>query len=336
MIYKLISVGKKWESIIVLFIFISILMGWKLSPHFLNTENLMNQTRNFIVVGFLAIGLAPVVIAGEIDLSGESILVICAVIMGLLFEQGVNIWEASIVAVVLGSTIGLLNGILIAIFGLPSLVVTLAGLISFRGLAYVILGDQPITGFPNSFVALGNGNIGSTLIPESLAIFGIVSAILFVMLHRSIWGRRLYAIGSNSASAALSGISLRQVRISTFVFSGAMAGCASVTLAARYASVRADMATGVLLSVLTVVLLGGISIFGGSGNLGGVLLSLVLVGLIQNGMSLANIAEEGQNLIIGALLIAAVIIPRLLSNITGSGFSAPKNLISEDRQTQKG
>jgi rhamnose transport system permease protein len=325
MLNKIISAAGRWESILVLFILVAAVLGWALSPHFLNTENLWSQSRSFIVVGFLALGLAPVVVTGNIDLSGESVLAICAVILGLLYKQGVNVWEACVVVVILGSLIGLLNGVLTAVFGLPSLVVTLASLISFRGLAYVILGEHPIAGFPDSFVALGNGNLGATLIPQSLVAFGTVSLVIFVMLHLTIWGRRLYAIGANPASAALSGVPVRRMQISAFVLSGALAGCASILLAARYNSVRADVATGVLLSVLTVVLLGGISIFGGSGNLGGLLLSLVLVGLIQNGMSLANIAEEGQHLIVGALLIAAVVIPRLISGLGSHRLSQQRS-----------
>lgn len=331
MLNKIFSAAGKWESILVLFIFVSILLGWALSPHFLNTENLWSQSRSFIVIGFLALGLAPVVVTGNIDLSGESVLAICAVTLGLLYKQGINVWEACVVVVLLGSIIGLLNGVLTAVLGLPSLVVTLATLISFRGLAYVILEERPIAGFPDSFVALGNGNLGSTLIPQSLAAFGVVSLVIFVMLHLTIWGRRLYAIGANPASAAMSGVPVRAIQISAFVLSGALAGCASILLAARYNSVRADVATGLLLSVLTVVLLGGISIFGGSGNLGGVFLSLILVGLIQNGMSLANIAEEAQHLIVGALLIAAVIIPRLTSALGRFHLLSQRGLVRPDQ-----
>jgi rhamnose transport system permease protein len=313
MINKIISVAGKWETILVLFIIISIILGGVLSPHFLNTENLLNQTRSFIVVGFLALGLTVVIVTGEIDLSGESILALCAVVLGLLYRHGVNIWAASIMIVMLGSIVGAMNGMLTVFFKLPSLVVTLASLIAFRGLAFVLLERYPIAGFPEPFVQLGNGNIGSTQIPQSLVVFGIASIVVFIMLHLTIWGRRLYAIGANPVSAALSGVPIRWTKISTFILSGTMAGCATIMLAARYDSVRADAGQGLLLSILTVVLLGGVSIFGGSGNLGGVILSLILVGLIQNGMSLANIFSEAQKLIIGILLILAVIIPRLIS-----------------------
>jgi len=313
MINKLISLVGKWETILVLLIVIAIFLGSALSPFFLTTDNLLSQTRSFIVVGFLALGLTTVVITGDIDLSGESILATCAVVMGLLFERGVNIWIAILLAILLGLLIGLMNGILIVVFGLPSLVVTLASLISFRGLAFVLLERRPITGFPDSYLALGNGNIGATQIPQTLAVFAVAVFIVFILLHLTVWGRRLFAIGTNSKSAALSGVPINYIRISAFILSGTMAGCAAVVLAARFGSVRADAGQGLILSVLTVVLLGGISIFGGSGNLTGVILSLVLVGLIQNGMSLANIASEAQNLLIGFLLIVTVTIPRFVS-----------------------
>jgi rhamnose transport system permease protein len=310
---KLASIIGKWEAILVVLIVIAIILGSALSPFFLKTDNLLSQTRSFIVVGFLALGLTAVVITGEIDLSGESILATCVVVLGLLFERGVNIWVACFLVILLGTLIGFMNGFLTVVFGLPSLVVTLASLISFRGLAFVLLERRPITGFPESFLNLGNGNIGATQIPQTLVVFSVAVVFVFILLHLTVWGRRLFAIGTNPNSAALSGVPIRYIKISTFVLSGAMAGCAAVALAARFGSVRADAGQGLILSVLTVVLLGGISIFGGSGSLAGVILSLVLVGLIQNGMSLANIASEAQNLVIGFLLIITVIIPRFIS-----------------------
>lgn len=313
MINKNVIILGKWELIVFILIVVAIGLGSSLSPHFLNSDNLLSQTRSFIVVGFLALGLTAVVITGNIDLSGESILAICAVVLGLLFEKGVNIWAASFLIVLLGILIGLLNGTLTVVFGLPSLVVTLASLISFRGLAFVLLERRPITGFPAAFVSLGNGTVGSSQIPQSLVVFATAAVLVFVLLHLTVWGRRVFAIGANPISASISGLPIRRIRISTFVLSGAMAACATVMLAARFGSVRADAGQGLILSVLTVVLLGGISIFGGSGNLSGVILSLILVGLIQNGMSLANIASEAQNLLIGFLLIVTVIIPRVLA-----------------------
>lgn len=303
----------RWDLVLFGLIVVALVAGSLLSPFFLNFDNLLSQTRDLMVIGFLALGLMPIVVMGDIDLSGESILAVCAVTLGLMFEAEVDIWVAAGLIVVLGGLIGTANGLLTVLLRIPSLVVTLATLISLRGLAFVLVEDRPIVGFGESFVALGNGSVDNTAIPQSLLAFLAVVIPVWCILNLSVAGRWLYAIGSNAASARLSGIPVGGVRVAAFAFSGTMAGCAAVILAAHYDSVRADAAQGAVLSVLTVVLLGGVSIFGGVGNLGGVLLSLVLVGLVQNGMRLANISAEPQALVIGSLLIFSVVIPRIFS-----------------------
>lgn len=304
--------GRHWEFVLAVLIVLALVAGWALSPFFLTADNLLSQTRDLMVIGFLALGLTPVVVMGEIDLSGESNLAVCAITLGLLFEQHVNIWLASAAAIGLGAIIGALNGALIVTLRLPSLIVTLATLISLRGLAFVLVEERPIAGFPAAFVALGNQTVDGTLAPQSLAVFLIVALPIWFVLSATVFGRWLYAIGSNAKAARLSGIPNEHVRLAVFTFAGAMAGCAAVILAAHYNSVRADAAQGAVLNVLTVVLLGGVSIFGGSGSLGAVLMSLALIGLIENGMRLADIPAEPQALVIGGLLIFSVVIPRLL------------------------
>jgi rhamnose transport system permease protein len=326
---KLAILFRRWEVTLFFLILIAVIVGASLSPYFLNAENLLSQTRSFIVIGMLDLGLTIVVVLGEIDLSGESILAVCAVILGLLFESGVNIWLGSFSIFILGGMLGGINGLIVGKLKLPSLVVTLASLIAYRGLAFVILERRPITGFPAGFVALGNGSIGSTQIPQSLLLFFLVASLVHILLHSTIYGRRMFAIGSNARAAELSGLSLGRTRILAFSFSGALAGLGAVMLAARFDSVRADAAQGALLSAITAVLLGGVSIFGGSGTVFGVVLSLVLVGLLQNGMRLANIAAEVQQMIIGGLLIAAVIIPRLMT-LLGDRFEMGRFRTSSD------
>lgn len=314
--HKTAGIAGRWEIVLVGLIAVALVAGSLLSPFFLNVDNLLSQTRDLMVIGFLAIGLVPVVLMGDIDLSGEAILGVCAVSIGLMFETGMSIWLAALLAVALGAAIGCMNGVLTVALKLPSLVVTLATLISLRGVAFVLVEDRPITGFGDTFVALGNGSVGSTAIPQSLVIFLLVVIPIWCALNLSVVGRWVYAIGSNRGTAEFTGIPVNAVRVAALTLSGAMAGCASVILAAHYDSVRADAAQGAVLSVLTVVLLGGVSIFGGSGNLGGVLLSLILVGLLQNGMRLANVAAEPQALVLGGLLIFSVVIPQVFSTMS--------------------
>jgi rhamnose transport system permease protein len=302
----------RWEFVLAVLIALALLAGSALSPFFLTLDNLLDQTRDLMLVGFLALGLTPVVVMGEIDLSGEANLAVCAVTLGLLFEQQVNIWLASAIAIGLGAVIGALNGALIVALRLPSLIITLSTLISLRGLAFVLVEERPIAGFPGAFVALGNQTVLGTAVPQSLIAFLVLALPTWFVLSATVLGRWVYAIGANANTARLSGVPNDRVRLAVFTFSGAMAGCAAVILAAHYDSVRADAAQGAVLNVLTVVLLGGVSIFGGIGSLGAVILSLVLIGLIQNGMRLADIPAEPQALVIGGLLILSVVIPRLL------------------------
>lgn len=310
---RLLRHGAQWEVVLVGLIIAAIVAGSWLSPFFLNVGNLLGQTRSSVVVGLLALGLACVVVTGEIDLSGESILAVSAVTLGLLWEAGVPIWLAAVLVVLLATAIGAVNGILVAVARLPSLVVTLGTLIALRGFAYVLLEDRPVTGFPAGFVALSNGTLFGTVVPTALVLFIAVALIIGTLVHLTVWGRWLYAIGSNRATAEISGVPVAWVTLSSFALSGCLAGLAGVMLAARFASVRADMATGALLSGLTVVLLGGISIAGGSGRILGVVLSLALVGLVDDGLSLANISDDAQQLVLGTLLIAAVLVPRFIA-----------------------
>lgn len=308
----LFRVARRWETILILLIILSLFWLASLSPHFLALDNLMRQTRAVVVIGILALGLTPVVLAAEIDLSGESILAVCAVTFGLLFEGGLDVWTAALLTVLLGAVMGLINGLLVGVLNLPSLAVTLGTLIGYRGLAFVILERRPISGFPSAFTSLGTGTFGNTAVPNALLILLALAALVGAVLHATTYGRRLYAIGHNRQTARFSGVPVNGMRVQAFVFSGACAGFGAVMLAARFGSVRADAGTGLILDIVAAVLLGGVSIFGGVGTVGGVLLALLLIGLLRNGMSLANLPGEIQSIVIGSLLFAAVIIPHVI------------------------
>lgn len=297
-----------WELVIAGLIAVALVAGQMLSPYFLTIDNLLSQTRDLVVIGLLAVALIPVIVAGDIDLSGESILGLSAVCFGLLYESGIDAGTAALIVVALGALIGAFNGALVIGLGLPSLVVTLATLISLRGLAYVLLERRPISAFPDWLVGLGNSTVPGTPLPQSLLVLIAVAAAVAVVLRATVFGRWVYAIGGNALAARYSGVPNQLVRFCSFGFSGAVAALAAIIAAGRFDSVRADTGEGIVLSVLTVVLLGGVSIFGGSGGVVGVMLALVLIGLIQNAMSLANIGVELQALVIGALLIISVIL----------------------------
>jgi len=310
-----LSVLARWETNLWIAIAVVLIYGTVASPAFMNAGNLLDQARPSLVLGLLSLGMFVVILTGEIDLSVTSSLGIAAVSMGLLFDAGIPLIVASIMAVLIGAVIGCVNGLLVARLGFPSLIVTLGMLIALRGVCFLLLEDRPITGFPDEFTALGNSTITGTSIPWALVVLVAATFAFAWLVHWTLWGRWVYFVGANQVTARFSGVPVTGIKFSVFVISGACAGLAAVMLTSMYASVRADSGDGMLLGVLTVVLLGGVSIFGGRGTLVGVISALILVALLRNAMGLINVPAEIQELVVGLLLIAAVAASTLTSHV---------------------
>jgi rhamnose transport system permease protein len=187
--------------------------------------------------------------------------------------------------------------------------VTLGTLALFRGLAQVVLGPRGVSNFPPEFTTLGFGYVPGTLIPWPFVIFLSLALVFGIVLHRTWIGRQVYAIGKNAEAAGFSGVRVRRVRISLFVLSGVIAALAGVILTSRLSSARADAGTGMTLTVVTVVLLGGVNIFGGRGTIPGVVLAVLIVAVMQNALRLAQVSVEVQSIALGLLLILSVVIP---------------------------
>ena len=254
-----------------------------------------------------------IIINGEIDLSVASIMALAACVTAYLFEQGMSMQLAIVAALMTGVLCGLNNGFWSAYIGLPSLVVTLAGLIGYSGAARVLLEDKSITGFPQWFNDLGQKPMVG---PFTLAIllFVVLVVLAVVLLQSSGFGRYIYVIGNNANVARYSGVKVKRVKMTLFVISGFISALAGVLLAARLGAVRGNTAEGFELDIITMVLLGGVSSFGGTGTLVGVFLSILVVLNLRNGMSLVNITGETQTGVIGALLILSVLIPNMARN----------------------
>jgi rhamnose transport system permease protein len=202
-----------------------------------------------------------------------------------------------------------MNGLLVARAGLPSLVVTLGTLALFRGLALIVLGPRGISDFPDAFTELGFGRVPGTPIPWPFVIFIALAVLLGIVLHRTWIGRQIYAIGKNAGAARYSGVRVTRVKIGLFVLSGLIASLAGIILTSRLSSARADAGAGMTLTVVTVVLLGGVNIFGGSGTIPGVALAVIAVAVMQNALRLASVTVEVQSIALGLLLILSVVIP---------------------------
>lgn len=295
----------RWETILVVLIIGAMIVSTNISPFF-REQNFLDIIKPFAAIGLMTLGLSLVVIAGEIDISVTSMLALSAVIFATSWSNGVPLVLACVLALLTGAGLGLFNGVLVAVFNLPSLAVTLGTLAAYRGLAFVILTTEGVTDFPEGFVQIGFGNIGSTAIPAAVVVLLIAAIIFGVLLHATRFGRNLFTIGSNRVAAKFSGIPVRTVRLLAFVISGVMSAAAGLIYAGFFNTVRADVASENLLDVVTAVVLGGVNIFGGSGSVPGVIFSLVLIAIMRRGMGLANISSPVQSMVIGILLIVAI------------------------------
>ena len=316
---------RSWESFLLLVFVALFALNTLASPYFLTVQNQINLFQLSIEKVIVAVIMTLVIINGEIDLSVASIMGLAACAFGWLFQAGVPAQWAIVLVLLLGVACGAFNAFWIAWAGIPSLVVTLAMLIAYRGLARVLVEDRGITGFPDWFDALGQNAILGPL-PLSMIIFFALIGLFWLVLHWTTFGRKVYFIGSNRNVAEYSGIEVRQVKAWLFTMSGLISALAGLLFAARVGAVRGDVALGFELDIITIVLLGGVSIFGGTGTITGTLLAILIVLNVRNGMALANITGHLQTGALGILLILSVMVPtiqetasRLLKKISGSG-----------------
>ena len=306
-----IALLARWESLLVVALAGLVVLGNALSPFFLTPGNFSNLIAALMEVAIMALPMTLIIVAGEIDLSVESMAGLASAILGFLWAAGVPLWIGIPIVLVIGALGGLLNGLLVARGGLPSLVVTLGTLALFRGLALIVLGPRGISDFPAAFTELGFGHVPGTLIPWPFVIFLGLAVMLGVVLHRTWIGRQIFAIGKNSGASRYSGVRVTRIRVGLFVLSGLIAALAGIILTSRLSSARADAGQGMTLTVVTVVLLGGVNIFGGSGSIAGVVLAVLAVAVMQNALRLAHVTVEVQSVALGSLLILSVVIPSL-------------------------
>jgi len=311
---------KRWEWMLVGLILLDVLLNTRLSPFFLDARNLSRTSSDFMEIGLMMLPMVFIIITGNIDLSIASNMGMSASFMGLLHNLGVNIWVAALAGLLLGTLGGFLNGVLVARVKLPALVVTLGTYAFYRGIAYGFLGDQAARGYPKAFTYFGQGKVFGTLIPFSVALFVILAIGFGLVLHRTTFGRYLFAIGNNENATLYSGVPVARIKFIIYTLSGFMAALAGLILAARFGSTRPDIGTGLELSVITAVVLGGVDINGGRGTMIGAVLSLLLIGLMRFGMGLLNIQGQVQGVVIGLLLILSI----LLHGIAGQVSSIRK------------
>ena len=299
-----------WESFLCFVLILTISVNALNSDAFLSIDNQINLFTLSIEKVIIALIMAFIIINAEIDLSVASMMGLAACALGWLVDAGVSMPTALAICLLIGMLGGLFNGFWVTFMNLPSLVVTLAMLIGFRGLARVLVEDRSIRVFPSWFEELGQQPILGPL-PLAVIIFFLLLILAVVVLRFTGFGRYVYVIGINKDMARYSGINVKAVKLILFTLAGLISALAGILFAARLGSVRGDMGLGFELDIITMVLLGGVSIFGGSGSIYGVILSILIVLYLRNGMSLSNITGHLQTGVIGLLLILSAMVPNL-------------------------
>jgi len=321
----------QWEWLLVL-IFIAVnVVNSTLSPYYLTLDTFLSTPQTFLDMAFLVMPMTMVIILGMIDISVASTAALAAVIMAVCFHAGLPMPLAVVLNLAVATACGLVNGILITRFKeLSSVIVTLATMIIYRGIAYVILTDQASGDFPKWYSSLGWGSVGK--VPIILIAFAICAVVFGVLLHKTSFGRRIYAIGNNLTAARYSGVKTDAIIVTVFVLTGLMAGFTSLFLTSRMGSTRPNVAQGYELSVIAMVVLGGVSTSGGKGRIGGPLLAIFIIGFLNYGLGLVNIQAQSLLIIVGLLLILSVLVLnlRFRGRAQRSVPSAPKPVDSSE------
>jgi rhamnose transport system permease protein len=305
----------RWEALIVALIVCTAVLGQSLSSNFLTTDNFSFASADLVEIALMALPLALIIVAAEIDLSIASVLGLSSALMGELWNAGWPIEYILPFVLVVGALAGAFNGLLVTRLGLPSLAVTIGTLALYRGLALVVLGDLAVADFPAFWTNLAIDTVPGTPIPYPILLFGILAVLFGVLLHRTSFGRSVYAIGANEEAAYFSGIRVKRVKMWLFTMSGAVAALAGAVYTLRLSSARADSGTGFELVVVAAVVLGGVSIFGGTGTIVGVVLALVLLGGLRNALTLGQISQEWVTVVTGLLLIGSVLVPNIVRRV---------------------
>jgi rhamnose transport system permease protein len=315
----------QWEWMLILVFLLVMIINTNLSPYFLNGVGLRDATMIFLDKAFIVFPMVMIMILRDIDISVGSTVALSSVVMATLYNSlGVPMEAAIVICLLVGALCGLINGILIVKFKeLSAVIVTLGTMILYRGLAYVILEDQAAGDFPEWFSFFGWGHVAG--IPFILLVFILFAVGFTLLLHKTTFGRQIFAMGNNPTASRFSGVQVDKVKVIVFVLAGLMAAITAIFLASRMGSTRPNVATMYELDVIAMVALGGISTAGGKGRMIGAIIAIFIIGYLQYGLGLINIASQTMLVIVGILLIVSVAIPKLNLKESFSKFTKKKN-----------
>ncbi|OIJ87009.1 ATPase [Streptomyces sp. MUSC 14] len=306
----------RWDTVVGALLIVLLLLSFGFVDGFANALNLSFLIGNTLPIALIALPVTLLVVCGEIDLSVASTAGLSGAVLGRLWNEGMAIETIIPLCLLLGVVCGLVNGLLVTRLGLPSLAVTIGTLAAYRGLAQIVLGSDAVTGFPSSYLDFASGRLGGTFLPQAFLPFLALLAIAVLVLHATPFGRSLFAVGASEEAARFAGIRVKRTKLLLFVATGLMSSLTGVFWVLHYASARYDNATGLELSVVAAVLLGGIDFDGGRGTLGGAIAGVFLLGALQNVMSLLNVSAQSQIVVTGVLLVVSVLGPRVARQIS--------------------
>ncbi|GIV19339.1 MAG: ribose ABC transporter permease [Armatimonadota bacterium] len=297
------------EAVLALLLLVEMAAMQSLSPLFLTPDNLIEVVRQSAEIGLIALSMTLVMITAGIDLSVGSIVGLSIMTMGMLWEDArLPLWLGIPLALVAGVLLGGFNGVLITAVGIPPLIVTLATMAGFRGIALGMSQARSIRNFPESFLWLGQGYVMG--IPVQVWVLAVAALLFHLALTRTAWGRSVFSIGANEAAARLSGVPVHRVKMQVYMLSGFMSALAAVIYAAHVSVAKPDAGLGFELTAITAVVLGGTAVSGGEGGVLGTLIALLMVGFLRSGLTLARVPSEAQDMMVGFLLILVVAIDR--------------------------
>jgi rhamnose transport system permease protein len=313
---SILRLATRWEGILVAILAAICVFNAIASPYFLNWYNLFDSTQSFSEKAIIALSMMMIIIARDIDLSVASIVALVSTAIGWLAAQGVGAPMLMAAGLLVGTAAGMVNGALITRFAVPAIVVTIGTMSLFRGISYIVLGDGAFTVYPEGFAEFGQGYLFG-MIPYEFILFLVLAAVFGVVMHRTVIGRDLYALGNNPQGALYSGIRVDAYRFWLFTVNGLMSGLAGVLFTSRIGATRPNMAQGWELDVVAMVVLGGVSIMGGSGTIPGVVISVFVLGMLTFGLGLLNVPGILMTIVVGVLLIAAIALPILGRRLFG-------------------
>ena len=298
---------KRHETLLAIILAVALVGLGAFNDRFLTLDNLLNQGRLMTEIGLIALPMTFVIITGGIDLSVGAIVGLSAVMLGYSWKTfGFPLPLAIVFALFVGGLAGFVNGFVITRVKVPPLIMTIATLALYRGLAEGVSQAHSVRGYPEAFYVLGQGDVLGA--PTQLLILIVLIVVAGVALDRTTFGRALYAIGSNETAARFSALAVDRAKLVVYTLSGLASGLAAVVLVSRVTTTRMDMGMGYELDVIAAVVLGGTSIFGGAGTIWGTVIGLVMIQLLKNGLALTGVKGDATIVVIGAALIVSVLI----------------------------